>query len=85
VNAVPDTEDPETGTGIEVAGQELTEEEPMKNMEESPVTDNDLETKVFRLLQENDQLQAKAEHYKVLLDRAMRVIERMQNTQRVCV
>jgi len=58
----------------------------MESMNEPPaIPDNDLETKVFQLLQENDQLQAKAEHYKVLLDRAMRVIAKMQHEQRVCV
>jgi len=84
--AVKVNAEPEADTGIEVVGQVSTEEESMESMNESPaIPDNDLETKVFQLSQENDQLQAKAEHYKVLLDRAMRVIEKMQHEQRVCV
>jgi len=57
----------------------------MKPVVEAPIPDNDMETKVFQLLHENDQLQAKAEHYKTLLDRAMRLIERMKSEQRTCV
>jgi hypothetical protein len=59
----------------------------MKKIEESPCPDDftDLQTRFFQLQMENDQLHAKAEHYKVLLERAMRVIERMKNDQRVCV
>ena len=83
--AVKVNAEPEADTGIEVVGQVSTEEEPMKNVDEAPVPDNELETKVFQLLQENDQLHAKAEQYKVLLDRAMRVIESMRNDQRICV
>jgi len=77
--------EPEADTGIEVVGQVSTEEESMRNTNEASVPDNELETKVLQLLMENDQLQARAEQYKVLLDRAMRVIEQMQCDQRVCV
>ena len=45
--------------------------------------DTDLQTRFFQLLSENEQLQAKAVHYKTLLDRAMRVIEKLQHEQRV--
>jgi len=77
--------EPEADTGIEVVGQVSTEEESMKKVDGAPIPDNDMETKVFQLLQEKEQLQAKAEQYRVLLDRAMLVIERMKNEQRVCV
>jgi DNA polymerase-3 subunit beta len=84
----PETAEPEADTGVEVVGQESTEEAPMvtpmKKRDKSPCPDNDLETKVFQLLQENDQLQAKAEHYKALLERAMRVIEKMKAEQCLC-
>jgi hypothetical protein len=81
------TAKPEADTGIEVVGQESTTEEPMKKMDESPRPDDDtdLQTRFFQLQMENDQLQAKVEHYKTLLDRAMRVVEKMKNDQRVCV
>jgi hypothetical protein len=75
---------PEADTGDEVVGKVSTEEAPMENMDESPYSDNELETKVFQLLQENDQLQAKVEHYQALLDRAMRVIGKMKADQCVC-
>ena len=83
----PATAKPEADTGIEVAGQESTMEEPMKKVVETPCTDDDtdLQTRFFQLQMENDQLQAKVEHYKTLLDRVMRVIEKMKNDQRVCV
>jgi hypothetical protein len=77
--------EPHADTGVEDVGQVSTEEESMKKADEAPIPDNDMETKVFQLLQEKDQLQAKAEQYKMLLDRAMLVIERMRNDQRVCV
>jgi len=76
---------PEADTGREVIGQVSTVEEQMKKVDEAPIPDNDMEMEVFQLLQENDQLQAKVEHYRILLDRAMRAIERMKNEQRVCV
>ena len=68
-------------------GQESTVEKPMKKVDESPRPDDDtdLQTRFFQLQMENDQLQAKVEQYKTLLDRAMRLIERMKNEQRVCV
>jgi hypothetical protein len=76
--------EPEVDTGDEVVGKVSTEEAPMENMGDSPHSDNELETKVFQLLQENDQLQAKVEHYQALLDRAMRVIGKMKADQCVC-
>jgi hypothetical protein len=89
VNAKPavDTAEPEADTGVEVVGHESTMEAPMKEMDESPYPDDDtdLQTRFFQLQMENDQLQAKTEHYRVLLDRAMRVIEKMKNDQRVSV
>jgi hypothetical protein len=88
-NADVETEiaEPEADTGDEVVGQVSTMEEPMKEVYESPCSDadTDLETKMLRLVSENDCLHAKAEQYKMLLDRAMRVIERMKNERRVCV
>jgi DNA polymerase-3 subunit beta len=80
----PAIAEPEADTGDEVVGKVSTEEAPMENMDESPCSDNELETKVFQLLQENDQLQAKVEHYQALLDRAMRVIGKMKADQCVC-
>ena len=90
--AVKVNAEPEADTGIEVVGQASpmqisTEEEPMSEMDEPLDSDDDtdLQTRFFQLQMENDQLQARAEHYKVLLDRAMLVIERMKSDQRVCV
>jgi hypothetical protein len=82
-----DTAEPDADTGIEVVGHESTMEEPMKEIDESPYPDDDtdLQTRFFQLQMENDQLQAKTEQYKNLLDRAMLVIERMKNDQRVSV
>ena len=81
------TAKPEADTGVEVVGQESTMEESMNDTDEFPCPDDDtdLQTRFFQLQMEQDQLQAKVEQYKVLLDRAMRVIERMKNEQRVCV
>jgi hypothetical protein len=78
---------PDADTGIEVVGTESTMEEPMKKMDECPCPDDDtdLQTRFFQLQMENDQLHARAEHYKTLLDRAMRVIAKMKDDQRVCV
>jgi hypothetical protein len=79
------TAEPDADTGAEVVGTVSTEkEESMDNVDEAPRSDNELETKVFQFLQENDQLQAKVEHYKALLDRAMRVIEKLKAEQCVC-
>ena len=87
INVESATAKPEADTGIEVVGQESTTEESMKNDDESPRPgeDTDLQTRFFQLQMENDQLQAKVEHYKTLLDRAMRAIEKMKNDQRICV
>ena len=75
---------PDADTGIEVAGQVSTEEVPMSEVDEPLDSDDtDLQTRFFQLLSENEQLQAKAVHYKTLLDRAMRVIEKLQHEQRV--
>jgi len=49
-------EKPDADTGIEDVGQVSTVEEPMKKVDEAPIPDNDMETKVFQLLHENDQL-----------------------------
>jgi len=78
---------PESDTGIENVGQESTKEEPMKDTDECPCPDDftDLQTRFFQLQMEHDQLQAKVEHYKILLDRAMRVIAKLKDDQRVCV
>jgi DNA polymerase-3 subunit beta len=77
---------PEADTGIEVVGQVSTMEEPMNDVDEFPCpdVDTDLQTRFFQLQMEHDQLQAKVEYYKLLLDRAMRAIERMKSEQRVC-
>ena len=58
---------PEADTGNEVVGKESTTEEPMKKVE-SPRPDDgtDLQTRFFQLQMENDQLQAKVEHYKTV-------------------
>jgi len=82
-----DTTEPEADTGIEVVGQYSTMEKPMREIDESPYSDDDtdLQTRFFQLQMEQDQLQAKVAHYKTLLDRAIRIIERMKNDQRVCV
>ena len=80
--------EPEADTGIEVVGTGSTEiEETMKETDECPRPDDDtdLQTRFFQLQMENDQLQAKVEHYKHLLDRAMRAIEKLKSDQRVCV
>jgi len=50
-----------------------------------PDDDTDWQTRFFQLQTENDQLQAKAEHYKVLLERAMCVIAKMKKQQHVNV
>jgi len=86
VNAESEIADPEADTGIEVVGQDSMMEEPMKKTDALPHPDDDtdLQTRFFQLQMENDQLQAKVEHYKILLDRAMRVVEKMKNDQRVC-
>jgi len=78
---------PDADTGDEDVGTESTMEEPMKDTDESHCLDDymDLQTRFFQLQMENDQLHAKVEHYQLLLNRAMRVIERMKNEQRVCV
>ena len=80
-------ENPDTDTGDEVVGTESTMEEPMKETVEFTRSDDDtdLHTRFFQLQMESDQLHAKVEHYKRLLDRAMRLIEKMKNDQRVCV
>ena len=79
--------EPDADTGIEDVGTESTMEEPMKDTDECPCPNDfaDLQTRFFQLQMANDQLQAKVEHYQLLLNRAMRVIERMKNDQRVCV
>ena len=56
----------------------------MKKPAEKPRSESDTETQMLQLLSENEQLQAKAEHYKALLERAMRVIEKMKEKDR-CV
>ena len=86
-NAETEIAEPDADTGDEVVGTESTMEEPMKDTDEFPCPDDDtdLQTRFFQLQMENDQLQAKVEHYKTLLNRAMRVIERMKSEQRVCV
>ena len=56
----------------------------MKESVEKPRPDSDTETRILQLLSENEQLEAKAEHYKALLERAMRVIEKMKEKDR-CV
>ena len=85
----PEIAEPDADTGIEVVGQVSTVEEPMESIDEFPCPcpndDTDLQTRFFQLQMEHDQLQAKAEHYRVLLDRALRVIERMKSDQLVCV
>jgi len=55
-----------------------------KPVEKSSDTDSnrEMETKLLSLMSENDQLQAKVEHYKALLERSMRVIEKMKRDQR---
>ena len=80
----PETAKPDADTGVEVVGQTSTEEEPMKQTDKSPCPDNDMETKVCQLLQENDQLRAKTEHYKALLERAMRLLEKTKADQCLC-
>jgi len=59
--------------------------EPMSTIEPDeaprPDDDTDWQTRFFQLQTENDQLQAKAEHYKVLLERAMCVIAKMKKHQ----
>ena len=83
----PAAAEPEADTGNEDVGQKSTMEEPMKDTDVFPCPDDftDLQTRFFQLQMEHDQLQAKVEHYQLLLNRAMRVIERMKNEQRVCV
>jgi hypothetical protein len=79
---------PKADTGIEVVGTESTmEEHKMEKIDERHCHDDytDLQTRFFQLQMTNDQLHAKAEHYKTLLDRAMLVIEKMKSDQRVCV
>ena len=85
--AKSETAEPEADTGIEVVGIESTMEKDMKDTDESPCPDDfaDLQTRFFQLQMETDQLHAKVDHYKTLLDRAMLVIERMKNDQRVSV
>jgi hypothetical protein len=87
--AKPDVETakPDADTGVEVVGQVSTEEESMNDADEFPCPDDDtdLQKRFFQLQMKNDQLQAKAEHYRTLLDRAMRVIAKMKAEQRVCV
>ena len=56
----------------------------MKEPAEKPHSDNNTEMRILQLLSENEQLEAKAEHYKALLARAMRVIEKMKEKDR-CV
>ena len=86
-NAKSETAKPEADTGVEVVGQDSTMEEPMTNEDECSCLDDDtdLQTRFFQLQMEHDQLQAKVADYKILLNRAMRVIERMKSDQRVCV
>jgi hypothetical protein len=82
------TAKPDADTGNEVVGQVSTmEEESMNDDDEFPRSDDDtdLQTKFFQLQMENDQLHAKIEHYKQLLDRSMRVIAKLKSEQRVCV
>ena len=80
-----DYEEPETVTGVEVDGQNLPEEESMKKPEEVPPCPVDeTETRILQLLSENEQLHARAEHYKALLVRAMRVIAKAKEKDR-CV
>jgi len=81
---VDDVEEPDADTGVEVAGQDLPVEEPMREPVKKPRSDSDSETRILQLLSENEQLEAKAEHYKALLARAMRVIEKMKEKDR-CV
>ena len=76
-------EEPDAVMGVEVDG--LAEEKPMTNSEEISACPVDvMDTKMFQLISENEQLHAKAEHYKALLERAMRVIEKMKAKDR-CV
>jgi hypothetical protein len=82
-----ETAEPDADTGIEVVGQVSTEEDSMNKNDDFPHHDDDtdLQTRFFQLQTENNELQAKVAHYKTLLDRAMLVIERLQNDPRVCV
>jgi hypothetical protein len=85
--AEPVSPEPEADTGIEDVDQESTMEEDMRDTDKCPCPDDyaDLQTRFFQLQMELDQTQAKAVHYKTLLDRAMMLIERLKNDQRVCV
>ena len=82
---VVEMEQPDADTGAEIVGESQTKEEPMKKpVEKSSDSDSnrEMETKLLSLMSENDQLQAKVEHYKALLERSMRGIEKIKRDQR---
>ena len=90
----PEVENPETVTGTEVDDTRVPDGENMKEPDPCPdedaaeyvdedAADTDMETRLLQLMSANEQLQAKAAHYKILLERAMRVIAKMK--QRCCV
>ena len=82
---VAEMEQPDADMGVEIVGEFQPKEEPMDESIEKPGdsdSDREMETKLLSLMSENDQLQAKVEHYKSLLERSMLVIEKMKRDQR---